>query len=70
MPLNKAYEKHLQLNEAYEEVDEQKRDVASWKKKTQKANSEQMLLMMLMMTIIDDDAVDFDNNEETSKGQW
>ena len=30
----------FQLNEAYEEVDEQKRDVAGWKKKTQKANSE------------------------------
>ena len=23
-----------------------------------------------MVTIIDDDAVDYDKNEETSKGQW
>merc|ERR1711874_244340 len=38
MVLKKQMEK--KLNEAYEEVDEQKRDVASWKKKTQKANSE------------------------------
>merc|ERR1719219_2469832 len=36
--LKKQMEK--KLNEAYEEVDEQKRDVAGWKKKTQKANSE------------------------------
>ena len=33
----------FQLNEAYEEVDEQKRDVAQWKKKTQKANSEHVV---------------------------
>ena len=33
----------FQLNEAYEEVDEQKRDVAQWKKKTQKANSEDVV---------------------------
>merc|ERR1719454_2114767 len=38
MVLKKQMEK--KLNEAYEEVDEQKRDAASWKKKTQKANSE------------------------------
>merc|ERR1719339_441247 len=38
MVLKKQMEK--KLNEAYEEVDEQKRDIASWKKKTQKANSE------------------------------
>ena len=39
----KQQKKHLkiffQLNEAYEEVDEQKRDVAGWKKKTQKAKA-------------------------------
>ena len=33
----------FQLNEAYEEVDEQKRDVAQWKKKTQKANSKDVV---------------------------
>ena len=40
--------KYFQLNEAYEEVDEQKRDVASWKKKTQKANSEDKIMNTIL----------------------
>ena len=44
----KANLKYFQLNEAYEEVDEQKRDVASWKKKTQKANSEDIGMITLI----------------------
>ena len=48
--------KYFQLNEAYEEVDEQKRDVASWKKKTQKANSEDIVIT----NIIDRSSCSFD----------
>ena len=60
---------YLQLNEAYEEVDEQKRDVASWKKKTQKANSELDIMPTMMLNIVDDNALDYDDNKTNTKYQ-